>query len=881
MLDRVRTFSTRLLEWWADAVRRHALLVVFLTFLVTAGVLAYTVQHFKIDTELTEMISDKLPYRKLQKEFERAFPQLANTIVVVIDAETPEAARFQRNRMAERLEEEAGLFKRVYLPGGGEFFEKNGLLYLSVNDLEELADNLTDAQPLLGFISRDLSLRGLFSVLEKILKLESSKEQREKLIPLFDRLSKAFESAASNRPYQLSWQELVVGKEAAKEMSRQFIILEPVMESDTLAPGEAALEAVQHIRDELGLRGANGVTARLTGDIVLNYENLLTVKSGMGLITLVSFILVAIALAIGLGSGRLVLASLVTLLVGLAWTLGFAIAFVGHLNLISVSFAVLFIGLGIDYGIQFCLRYREERVSGLGHDEAIVNTAKRLGVSLRLCSVAAAIGFYSFLPTAYTGVSELGLIAGTGMLLNLFATLTVLPALVTLMPLKKDRLKEFKLDRSLYLVPYKHAKAICYSAIVVGIGAALFLPKIAFDYNPLNLYNPRSEAVSTMKDLFEHQRTTPWTISVLAKDAQEAREMTGKLRSLKEVEETVTLLDFVPDHQSKKLSILSDIALCVPLGLETRKPEKLGDEEKMKSLISFETALRHFLLRFSGESGGDIASIKRLSGALEGFKTALHDPERGKSILDRLENSLLGNLPPLLDDLQICFQARQIKASDLPQELSTQYVTPEGGYRVEVFPHENILKMGSLERFADAVAAVAPHATDTPIIIREAGKAVARSFLQATIYAMFAITLYMLIELRSVSDTVLTLLPLTLSLLLTGAGSVVLNLPFNFANVIVVPLLIGSSIEGAYMIQRFRTEPPATRSMLKTSTARALFFSLLTTSLSFSTLSFSSHRGMASMGKLLTICIGSLMVTTLLLLPALLSFRGRPWNPEV
>ena len=450
MLNRTRTYSTRLLEWWVDSVRRHALLVVFITLLTTAGVLTYTINHFRIDTELTEMISDRLPYRKLEREFQRAFPQLANTIVVVIDAETPEAARLQRKRMAERLKEEVGLFKRVYLPGGGEFFERNGLLYLSVSDLQELADNLAEAQPLLGFISRDLSLRGLFSVLEKIVSQEGNREQRDRLVPLFDRLSKAFESAASNRPYQLSWQELIVGKEAAKEMSRQFIILEPVVEDDSLAPGEAALEAVQHIRDELGLHGANGVTVRLTGDIVLNYENLLTVKSGMGLITLVSFVLVAIALAIGLGSGRLVFASLVTLLVGLAWTLGFAIAFIGHLNLVSVSFAVLFIGLGIDYGIQFCLRYREERVSGLGHDEAIVKTAKGLGVSLRLCSVAAAIGFYSFLPTAYTGVSELGLIAGTGMLINLFATLTVLPALVTLMPLKKDRLKEFKLDRSLY-----------------------------------------------------------------------------------------------------------------------------------------------------------------------------------------------------------------------------------------------------------------------------------------------------------------------------------------------------------------------------------------------------------------------------------------------
>ncbi len=880
MLNRAQAYSTRLLAWWVDSIRRHALLAVFVTFLTTAGVLAYTISHFRIDTDVSDMISDKLPYRKLEKEFQRAFPQLGNTIVVVIDAETPEAARFLGKRMAERLKEEVGLFKRVYIPGGGEFFEKNGLLYLSVSDLQELADNLADAQPLLGFISRDLSLRGLFSLLEKILSQEGDREQRERLVPLFDRLSKAFESAASNQPYQLSWQELVVGKEAAREMSRQFIILEPVLEGDTLSSGEVAVEAVQHIRDELGLRGASGVTVRLTGDIVLNYENLLTVQSGMGLITLVSFILVAIALVIGLGSGRLVFANLITLLVGLIWTLGFAIAFIGHLNLVSVSFAVLFIGLGIDYGIQFCLRYREEVVSGLGHDEAIVKTAKGLGVSLRLCTVAAAIGFYSFLPTAYIGVSELGLIAGTGMFLNLFATLTVLPALLTLTPLQKDRLKEFKSNNPLYLVPYRHAKVICYGAIVIGIGAALFLPKISFDYNPLNLYDPHSEAVTTMKELFKNERTSPWTISVLAENAKEAREIAGGLRGLKEVKEAITLVDFVPDHQSEKLGILSEIALFMPPGLGTSKPEKLGYEEKMKSLRNFGTALKHFLSRFSKDSGDAMASVKRLHGALEGFQTALGDSENGKSILDRLENSLLGNLPVLLDDLRISLQARKIRESDLPRELRTQYVTPEGRYRIEVFPRDNILDVNALKRFVDAVTVVVPNAIDTPVTIREAGKAIVHSFLQATIYAMLAITLYLIIELKSVKDTVLILLPLTLSLLLTGAGSVVLDIPFNFANVIVVPLLIGSGVEGIYLIYRFRMEPPATGSMLKTSTARALFFSTLTTILSFSTLSFSPHRGMASMGKLLTICIGSLMVTTLLLLPALLSFKGRPRNPE-
>lgn len=864
MLKGARAYSARLWGRWADSIRRHPVLTVVVSLLATTVVLAYTIKHFRIDTDLSDMISDKLPYRKLEKEFQKAFPQLGNTIVVIIDAETPEAARLQQRRMAERLKK-TNLFKRIDLPGSGEFFEKNGLLYLSREELEELSDNLANAQPLLGLLSQDFSLRGLFSVLEKVLSQEGGTEQRERLLPFFERLSQAFESAASDRPHQISWQDLIFGKEAGREAGRQFIILEPMADESGLSAGEASVEGIHRIRDELGLHGASGAKARLTGDVVLDYENLLAVRSSMGMSTLISFILVAFALVVGLGSWRLVFASLVTLLLGLLWTFGFAIAFIGHLNLISVTFAVLFIGLGIDYGIQFCLRYRELIISGLGHDEAILRTAKGLGVGLRLCTVAAAIGFYSFLPTAYTGVSELGLIAGTGMLINLFATLTVLPALLTLLPLKKEKAKEFASRKPLYLLPYKHSKAIRVGAIAVGIASAFFVPKLFFDYNPLNLYDPHSEAVLTMKGLFKDGKTSPWTISVLAKDAKEAEEIAGRLKGLKEVKEAVTLADLVPDHQSEKLAIISDIALFMPTELKALRLEKLSYEKKAESLTDFEKTLKNSL---SGSLDG--VSVRRLHGAVTRFEEALRDRKEGERALDRLEESLLSNLPLLFDRLEASLQAQRFGESNLPEEIRQQYLTPEGRYRVEVLPREDILKIDALERFVDAVTAVAPNAIDTPVTIREAGKAVVRSFLQATLYAILAITLYLLIELRSLSDAVLILLPLTLSLLLTGAASVLLQIPFNFANVIVVPLLLGSGVEGIYFIYRFRTEPPSSGNMLETSTARAFFFSTLTTILSFSTLSFSSHRGMASMGKLLTLCIGFLMITTLFLLPALL-----------
>jgi uncharacterized protein len=872
MIERTRTYAIRLFVRWTEFIGHHSFVVLFLSLLATVGVLIYTVNHFRIDTQMTDMISDKLPYRKLEKEFQNAFPQFKETIVVVIDADTSEAARLQTAKLAGRLRKETGLFKGVYAPGGGEFFKRNGFLYLSVKDLEALSENLASAQPLLGLISRDLTLRGLFSVIERIVGQEGDMEQKTKLVPFFDHLAQTVESSTSNRPTPLSWQELILGEEMAADASRQFIILDPIIDYATFSGGEACIKAIYRIRDELGLHEAGGVKVRLTGDVVLNYENLLAVNKGMGLTTLISFLLVAIALVIGLRSGRLVFASLATLLMGFIWTLGFAIAFVGRLNLISVAFGVLFIGLGIDYSIQYCIRYRELMASGHGHYEAIVGTAKGLGISMLVCTIAAAIGFYSFLPTPYTGVSELGLIAGTGMLINLFTTFTVLPALFTLLPLKKTGMKESVTDRPLYRVPYKYAKAIVVGAIAIGIGAAFLVPKLYFDYNPLNLYDPHCDAVLTIKELFKNEMTCPWPISILTGNAKEAEEMVGRLKGLKEVQEAITITSFVPEDQSSKLAILSDIALFMPPGLETLKTEKLSYEKNVASLESLESSLRKVLSTARENGGAYATSVSRLHRSLEGFKKALTHPGNGKEAFNKLEQSVLSYLPNLLHELKTSLRASAVKESDLPRELRSRYVTPDGRYRVEVFPRENVLEPDSLKRFVEAVSGLAPNSTDTPVTIREAGNAVVRSFLLAILYAFLAITVFMLFELKSVSDTFLVLLPLVLSLLMTGAASVILDIPFNFANVIVIPLLLGCGVEVIYFIHRFRTDPPSSGNMLETSTARALFFSALTTILSFSTLSFSPHRGMASMGKLLTICIGSYMVATFVFLPAVLKF---------
>jgi hopanoid biosynthesis associated RND transporter like protein HpnN len=845
-----------------------------ITLLITGGILFYAFTHFSINVDTSSMLSEKLHSRQLEKEFCGAFPNLSGTIVIVLDADTEERARSARTQLAERLRKETGLFKSVYEPGGGYFFEKNGLLYLSVKELEDFADTLASAQPFIALLSQDLSVRGLFSMLTMALSRGEEISLKDlRITILFDGMSEAFESVINDRRYHLPWQGMMFGKGLAKQR-HQFIILHPYLDFTKLSAGEMPLATVRHVLKELGLNGEHGVTARITGDVALSHENLTEVRNSVGIATLISFFLVGCCLFIGLGrSSRLVFTSLITLIIGLIWTTGFAVAFIGSLNLISVTFAVLFIGLGIDYSIQFCLRYRELVVSGFDYGECIGMTAKGVGRSLLVSCITIAIGFFSFVPTAYAGVAELGLISGMGMFISFFANLTILPALLTLLPLPRRNKRQSSSGGILLTLPYKYPKAILRVAVILGLGTLLLLPRVYFDYNPLNLYDKKSEAITTVKDLFKDPDSSPWTISILVRDAEAGRALAEKLGELKEVKMAITVSDFVPEGQQEKLGVLSDIRLMMPPALEGLRLKHLGYEQKVTSLNKFEEALMKSLPSFSGE---DARAAQRLYEDIRRFQTTIKNREEGQKAFAALEESLLSGLPSLFGRLGTLLQAGAVDMHSLPRDLVSQYVSADGRYRVQVFPRENILDRNALERFIHSVRTLAPDATDTPVTVYESGRAIASSFRQAALSALIVITLYLLIELRSVSFTILILIPLLLAMLLTAASSILSDIPLNFANVIIVPLLLGVGVHsGLIFTLRYRTEPPPEGNMLKTSTARAVLVSTLTTIVSTSSLSLSAHRGIASMGMLLALCLSFMLVCTLILLPALLELLGK------
>ena len=858
-------------------MQRNAALVVVLAVALTGGVVVFTVNTLGINTSTTDIISSDVPFRRNDLAFDKAFPQLRSVIVVVVDGTSPEAAEDAAQRLADRLGTDTTNFHDVYLPGAEPYFRRDGFLFLDVEALATLADRLAAIEPLLASLAADPSLRGLTDVLDLALAGADGQDSAE-LVELLGKIGAVARAIPAGLPLDLSWQSLLAGDGTAGP-SRRFVLARPILDHGGFKPAAAAIDAIRAAARALDIDADHGLSVRLTGGVALDQEELDSVEVGGKTAGALSLVLVALLLIVGLRSGGLVLATVATLLMGLIWTAGFAALTLGELNLISVAFAVLFVGLGVDFGIHMCLRYREELAGDADKAEAIRRAGGAVGGALALSALSAAAGFYAFLPTDYRGLAELGLIAGTGMFVALVANLTVLPALLALLPRPSARpwrrLSTFPLQRV--------SRPVLAIAAILGIAAIFAVPLARFDFNPLNLKDPRTESVSTFLDLAADPDSTPYVIKVLADDLEAAGAIAERVADAGLAVRVIALSSFVPEDQDEKLTIVDDIASFLgPALIPGEPPPPTTDAERQQALARLRARLQAVSARDDplGSAAADLdAALTAERGTAEpgtagpgtagpGTTAAGTDPAA------ELERRLTVNLQRALAQLSTALEASEVTLDDLPPELQRRWQAADGFARVDIQPSISIVDNSDLRRFADAVLAVVPTASGGPIIITEAGRVVLRAFLEAMALAVILISAILLVMLRRFADIVLVLVPLAFAALMTVAASVVLGLAFNFANVIVLPLLLGLGVSSSiHLVMRQREEGGVV--VLTSSTPRAVLFSSLTTVAAFGSLAVSGHRGMTSMGQLLTIAILFVLLATLVVLPCLMMFVGR------
>ncbi|BCT66674.1 MMPL family transporter [Nitrosospira sp. NRS527] len=858
---------------WSTLSYQYAAWILLGALLVTVVCGLYVSRNLGINTDTTDMLSEHLPFRVNMKHYNETFPQDMETLLVVLDAPTPEQVYLATERLAAQLKKDTASFYDVYTPNVDVFFERNGLLYESIPELEQITDRLAAAQPLIAHISENPTLSSFASVLTRA--VDELREGRSmELQPVLNGISATFDARLSGSPRALSWQSLFNG-EPQKNKYQQLIVVKPKLDYTQLSPAEQSIAALYAAAKDVGVSENGPVRLRITGEVALAEEELNSSLRGMEYAGIITFVMVAIVLYFAMHNAGLIINVLVCLTMGLLLTAAFATAAVGHLNLISIAFAVLYIGLGADFAIHFLLRYREILESGTSPAEAMHLSGGDAGAALTACTITNAIGFYAFMPTDYSGVAELGIISGTGMVISLLVTLTIGPALLRYFPRKLSTKATTKSSVGKVLELSLKWHKLTYAVTFVALVAALaILPRVTFDYNLLNMQAQNGEAIRTFKELLLDVDNSPWHATALARDRKEAERLAQQLAKLPEVTKVVTIFDLVPAEQEEKLSLIEEMALTMGPITNTTQARPMGGEAQVNQRKSLDT-LAAVLDRFIAERPDHpaLASVRALKASLTALFVRLDaaSADERSHLLQSAEADLLTTLPSALQSLRIATEAVPFGMKDLPESLSSRWESRSGEYRIAVYPAEDLNDNDALRRFVRSVQQVAPNATGAPMVSLEAGEAVVQAFIQAFLLALAGIVIALLIILRSMKYTLLVLTPLLLSSLFTAAFTVVLNVPFNFANIIALPLLLGLGIDSSlHMVHRSLNNEMVSEVLIHTSTARAIFYSALTALVDFASLMFSSHEGTASMGIMLTVGLTFTLLCTLVILPILL-----------
>lgn len=843
---------------------RHYYLVVAIVAILTAASAFSAVQLFRINTDIEKLIDSRVQWRQDEISFDRAFPNRANIILAVVDGQTPESAEKAAADLARVLTDRRDLIESVYRPDGGEFFKRNGLLLMPYGEVVKNLDQLVRRQGLLGPLAADPSLRGLSRLL--VLAAEGVETGETTLADLevpMKRIGATIEKTLAGEAAPLSWQLLLAGGEVSITDLRKFVLIRPVLHSNALEAGVAATQFIREAAGKIGLNTGDGARMRLTGPIVVSDEEFATIADDAGLNYGVTGVAVLVLLWMAVRSVRLVAAVLLTTAAGLVVTAALGLAMVGEFNPISAAFAALFVGLGIDFGIQFAVRYRVDRQEAASTEAALRGTARGIGWSLALAAFSLLSGFFAFLPTSFRGVSELGLVAGSGMMVAYLLALTLLPAFIAI--LKPDggtRVAGFGWLSGVDPWVVSHRKSIL---LVVWLCTGLATPllwRLPFDANPMNLRSEKAESIATYLDLVKDPATSPNVIDVLARSVDEVPNLSKRLLALPTVASVVSIETFVPDDQERKLVAISAAAdLLEPVLYPVRRPAPPTDREEVEALKKAAAAL-HVI---ADPAAARSAFVGRFADALSRLA------EADISLRKKASLALTSHFVILLDNLRSLLAPTAITLDRLPERLKQDWVAEDGRARIEVHPKGDSNDDLTLRNFVQDVRTVAPDATGAPVAATASSRTILWAFAQAAGTAFVLIFVILSVALGSPREVVMTLTPLVLATLWTLMSLPVIGMPLNFANIIALPLMLAVGV--AFHIYYVVAWRAGVVDALASSLTRAILFSSLTTGAAFGSLMLSSHPGTASMGKLLALSLFFTMVAAFFVVPA---FLGPP-----
>ncbi len=892
------SFLARLLGRLAAAVMRYPHWFFWPQIGLFVLCVVYTVFFLKADMNRNNLVGPNQKYHQNYLAFDREFPQ-PDDIVVVVESDDIEKNRQFVERVAARMQVETNLFRDVFFQQNLAMMGKKALQFASETNLMEMRDMLHMAQPFIRQFTQTTNLVSLFDQINQAFRTAKREDNAEnkslaKSLPALTRIVTQAD-AALHRPGDPPSPNVATllggGDEALLESyitfakGRLFVVT-------THAPNDDVTgEVVERLRELVKLTQAEvpGVNVGITGEPVLDYDEMIQSQEDTMLASLVSLVLCALIFIYGYNeTGRPVKAT-ICLVVGLGYTMAFTTLVIGHLNILTITFVPMLIGLAIDFGVHLITRYEEELHHGKTEQEALTKAMVFTGQGIITGALTTAGAFAAMALTNFKGIQEMGIICGGGLMVCLIPMMTMLPVMLLrgrqniLDHQIKDgktrtRIENFWLQRPVIVMAI--TASLCVAAVVAG-------RKVYFDYNLIEMQSPRLSSVVFEHKLLDSAEKSLLYSAVLADSLTNAVALQKKIEKLPTVAETQPPFykDFLNPNTEVKLRLIGEIKDEVAelkfTSPDTRPVDVNDLSRTLYSLFGYIGLARE-------EVGTNELALSKefvaLQSAIQNFRKDMLHGDEAKQAEHAAKLAIFQRA--LLDDLRDTFLLLQrqdnrtsLKTTDLPPALANRFIGVNGKFLIQVYPKEDVWQRAPQERFVHDLRTVDPNVTGTPVQLLEYETLLKDSYVQAAWYSLAAIALMVLFHFRSVSAVVLSLIPVGLGTLWLGGLMGWAGVPLNLANIMTLPLVIGIGVtNGIHILNRYAEE--GTPGILSRSTGKAVLVSGLTAIAGFGSLVLAEHRGIRSLGFIMSIGIATCMIAGLTFLPALLSLIGR-WRPLI
>ncbi len=890
------SFLARWLGWLASAIYRHPRWFFWPQILLLIGSIAYTVEFLSFDTNSDNLISGDARYQHNLLEFRKEFP-LPDDLVVVVESDSPEKNRQFVERLGARLVAETNLFKDVLYQKDIKVMGAKALQMASPSDLEYMRDTVKNYLPFIEQFTTTTNLISLFDEVNTQFRTarreaDAQTDSLVKALPILQTILQQADDSLDRpgTPPPPSFAALFGGEISdlyiAYDHGRIFLLTAHALNNDL---SDDAVNRLRQIIAEIKVE-VPGVNVGLTGEPVLDLDQGAQSQKDTMVASVVSLVLCALIFIYGYNeTGRPVKAT-ICLLFGLAYSLAFATATVGNLNILTITFLPMLIGLAIDFGVHLITRYEEELRHGKSVEEALSKALMFTGQGIIMGALTTAGAFLAMALTNFKGIREMGIICGGGLLVALVPMMTLLPVLLlrgrqnamdhhTREDETRARIENIWLSRPVIVALI--IAATCGLAVIQA-------RKVRFDYNLLHLQSANLPAVTYIQKLNTNADKSILFGAVVADNLDEAAAMEKQIRALTNVVADVdSAADFLYGQDTNKLGLISQIKATV-------EPLQFGTPD-LKPVDLY--ALSSTLYSLYGYLGAAYAEV------------GTNDPDLSQQFLS-LQNTVLdlrqamltgGNIElashaeklaefqqALFEDLRETFGILQnqddrtlMSVADLSPILRDRFVGITGKFVLQVYPRKDVWQRDNQREFVETLRHALdpqdtnhPMITGTPVQLLEYTSLLKDSYITAAWYSLMAIALMVLIHFRSLLAVVLALIPVAIGTLWLVGLMGCYGVPFNPANIMTLPLVIGIGVtNGIHILNRFAEE--RTPSILSRSTGKAVLVSGLTAIAGFGSLILAKHRGIHSLGIIMAAGIATCMIAALTFLPALLNLLGR------